>query len=226
MKIVLADGNDLVRVGLRTVLQTIPNMTIIGEARDNDELLSLICNFEVNLVIVDYTSLGFEIDIIPKVLAKKPNIKVLAITPEQSASTLVNALKSGVNSYVKKDCDLGEIVDAVKETGQGKQFFCGQILETIQRASIDVNDLNLDKFSCDPITLSERENEIIVLIAEGLTNGQIAENLFLSNHTINTHRKNIMSKLGVKNTAGIVMFAVKTNLVSPNKFLFAQETNS
>ncbi len=226
MKIVLADGNDLVRVGLRTVLQTIPNMTIIGEARDNDELLSLICNFEVNLVIVDYTSLGFEIDIIPKVLAKKPNIKVLAITPEQSASTLVNALKSGVNSYVKKDCDLGEIVDAVKETGQGKQFFCGQILETIQRASIDVNDLNLDKFSCDPITLSERENEIIVLIAEGFTNGQIAENLFLSNHTINTHRKNIMSKLGVKNTAGIVMFAVKTNLVSPNKFLFAQETNS
>lgn len=226
MKIVLADGNDLVRVGLRTVLQTIPNMTIIGEARDNDELLSLICNFEVNLVIVDYTSLGFEIDIIPKVLAKKPNIKVLAITPEQSASTLVNALKSGVNSYVKKDCDLGEIVDAVKETGQGKQFFCGQILETIQRASIDVNDLNLDKFSCDPITLSERENEIIVLIAEGFTNGQIAESLFLSNHTINTHRKNIMSKLGVKNTAGIVMFAVKTNLVSPNKFLFAQETNS
>jgi DNA-binding NarL/FixJ family response regulator len=226
MKIVLADGNDLVRVGLRTVLQTIPNVTIIGEARDNDELLSLICNFDVNLVIVDYTSLGFEIDVIPKVLAKKPNIKVLAITPEQSASTLVNALKSGVNSYVKKDCDLGEIVDAVKETGQGKQFFCGQILETIQRASIDVNDLNLDKFSCDPITISDRESEIIVLIAEGFTNGQIAESLFLSNHTINTHRKNIMAKLGVKNTAGIVMFAVKTNLVSPNKFLFAQEANS
>ena len=68
---------------------------------------------------------------------------------------------------------------------------------------------------------SERENEIIVLIAEGLTNEQIAEQLFLSKHTVNTHRKNIMAKLGVKNTAGIVMYAVKTNLVSPNKFLFA-----
>jgi DNA-binding CsgD family transcriptional regulator len=61
------------------------------------------------------------------------------------------------------------------------------------------------------------------MIAEGLTNQQIAEQLFLSNHTINTHRKNIMAKLGVKNTAGIVMYAVKTNLVSPNKFLFASE---
>jgi DNA-binding NarL/FixJ family response regulator len=69
--------------------------------------------------------------------------------------------------------------------------------------------------------LSERENEIIILIAEGLTNEQIAEQLFLSKHTINTHRKNIMSKLGVKNTAGIVMYAVKMNLISPNKFLFA-----
>jgi DNA-binding CsgD family transcriptional regulator len=69
--------------------------------------------------------------------------------------------------------------------------------------------------------LSDRETEIIILISEGLTNAQIAEQLFLSNHTINTHRKNIMAKLGVKNTAGIVMFAVKTALVSPNRFLFA-----
>ncbi len=69
----------------------------------------------------------------------------------------------------------------------------------------------------------ELENEIIVYIAEGQTNAQIAENLFLSNHTVNTHRKNIMAKLGVKNTAGIVMYAVKTQLVSPNKFLFANQ---
>jgi len=214
MKIVLADSNELMRVGLRTVLKTISNVQIIGEARDSEELLNQISDFDVNLVIVDYTSTGFSIDVIPKVLQKKS-------TPEQSAQTLVDALRSGVQSYVKKDCDVGEIVDAVKSTGAGKKFFCGQILETIQRASIDVNDIDFDSFSCEPVTLSERESEIITLIAEGLTNGQIAEQLFLSNHTINTHRKNIMAKLGVKNTAGIVMYAVKTNLVSPNKFLFA-----
>jgi DNA-binding NarL/FixJ family response regulator len=145
----------------------------------------------------------------------------LAITPEQSAQTLVDALRSGITSYIKKDCDISEIVNAVSETAYGNKFFCGQILEAIQKANIDVNDLDFDSFTCEAVILSERENEIIVLIAEGNTNEQIAEQLFLSKHTVNTHRKNIMAKLGVKNTAGIVMYAVKTNLVSPNKFLFA-----
>lgn len=223
MKVVLADSNDLVRVGMRTILKGIPEINIVGEARNNEELLNQVHDFDVNLVLIDYTSHGFDIDIIPKVLSAKNSIRILAITPEQSAQTLVNALRSGVQSYVKKDCDLGEIIDAVQDTGKGKKFFCGQILETIQRASIDVNDIDFDSFTCEPVILSEREQEIIILIAEGLTNAQIAEQLFLSNHTINTHRKNIMGKLGVKNTAGIVMYAVKTNLVSPNKFLFAGE---
>ena len=79
---------------------------------------------------------------------------------------------------------------------------------------------NID-LSCDAVALSRREKEILTLISEGLTNSKIAEMLFLSSHTITTHRKNIMSKLGVKNTAGIVMYAVKSGIVSPNKFLFA-----
>ena len=221
--VIIADSNDLVRVGLRTVLNSNGKFKIAGEARDSEELLQQIHNFGASVVVIDYTSPGFDIDIIPKVLQLEKNVRFLAITPDQSAQTLVNALRSGVISYVKKDCDLMEILNAVEETARGNKFFCGQILETIQRASIDVNDIDFESFSCEPIILSERENEIITLIAQGLTNAQIAEQLFLSNHTINTHRKNIMSKLGVKNTAGIVMYAVKTQLVSPNKFLFAGE---
>jgi DNA-binding NarL/FixJ family response regulator len=149
----------------------------------------------------------------------------VAVTPEQSAVTVVDALRSGVVSYVKKDCDIAEIMSSVNETYAGNKFFCGQILETIQKASINVDDIDFESFSCEPITLSERELEIITLIAEGHTNGQIGDILHLSTHTITTHRKNIMAKLGVKNTAAIVMYAVKTNLVSPNKFLFAGESN-
>jgi DNA-binding NarL/FixJ family response regulator len=223
--VILADSNDLVRVGLRTILNSHGGFKIVGEAHDKEELLEQVKNFGAAVILIDYTSPGFDIDIIPKVLSQNKLVKFLAITPEQSAQTLVDALRSGVISYVKKDCDLAEIINAVEETSRGNKFFCGQILETIQRASIDVNDIDFDSFSCEPIILSERENEIIILIAEGLTNGQIAEQLFLSNHTINTHRKNIMGKLGVKNTAGIVMYAVKTDLVSPNKFLFAADSN-
>lgn len=221
MNVIIADGNDLIRIGLRTILAAEKDITIVGEAHNNEGLIAQIKSFGASLVLIDYTSSGFDIDVVPKVLNINKNVKFIAITPEQSAQTLVDALRSGVTSYVKKDCELFEIVNAVSETGHGNKFFCGQILETIQRANIDVNDLDFDSFTCEAVVLSERENEIIILIAEGLTNEQIAEQLFLSKHTINTHRKNIMSKLGVKNTAGIVMYAVKMNLISPNKFLFA-----
>jgi DNA-binding NarL/FixJ family response regulator len=223
MNLILADSNELIRIGLRSILSTQKNIDIIGEAKNSDDLKSLVKNFSTDIILIDYTSNGFEIDVIPYLVNKYNKLQIIAITPEQSAQTLVDALRGGVKSYVKKDCDVAEIIDSVIETAKGNKFFCGQILETIQLASIDVEDLEFESFSCEPVLISERENEIITLIAEGQTNNQIAEILFLSNHTINTHRKNIMSKLGVKNTAGIVMYAVKTNLVSPNKFLFASE---
>lgn len=224
MKLIIADSNDIVRVGLRTILSSDKFTQIIGEATNNDNLVEQIKNFETDIVLIDYTSAGFTIDVIPKVLNSNKNVKFIAITPEQSANVVVDALRSGVMSYIKKDCDIPEILSSVKETGAGNKFFCGQILESIQRAEVNVEDLDFDSFTCEPVLLSEREVEIITLIAEGYTNTQIAELLHLSPHTINTHRKNIMGKLGTKNTAGIVMYAVKTNLVSPNKFLFAGES--
>ena len=225
MNLILADSNDLIRLGLRTVLTAELNVAIVGEARNEKELVAQLAAFGASIVLIDFTSEGFTIDTIQRVSTKFQTVKFLAVTSAQSAQTLVDALRSGVTSYVKKDCELSEIVNAVSETSRGNKFFCGQILETIQRANIDVNDLDFESFSCEPVILSERENEIIVLIAEGQTNELIAEHLFLSKHTVNTHRKNIMSKLGVKNTAGIVMYAVKTELISPNKFLFAPSLN-
>ncbi len=223
MKVIIADNNDIVLVGLQSILHAEKGIDVVGEARNHRQLLEILAQFETDIVLIDYTAIGFDIDIIPRIKSKYPKVQILAITPEQSAQTLIHALKSGVISYIKKDCDVAEIVDAVRETARGNKFFCGKILETIQKASIDINDMDLDSFSCEPVLLTERENEIIIWIAEGYTNAQIAEKLFISNHTVNTHRKNIMAKLGVKNTAGIVMYAVKMDLVKPNKFLFSAE---
>lgn len=221
MSVIIADSNDIMRLGLRTLLNNDKSISIVGEAHNNQELLDQIKSFGAAIVLIDFTSPGFDINVITKVLQHDKKVRFVAITPDQSAQILVDALRSGVTSYVKKDCELSEILDAVNETKKGNRFFCGQLLEIIQRANIDIHDIDVDGFTCEAVILTERETEIIKLIAEGLTNGQIAELLFLSTHTINTHRKNIMSKLGVRNTAGIVMYAVKTELVHPNKFLFA-----
>ncbi len=220
MKVILADSNELALAGFRAILSVVDAVEIVGDARSKIELMDMLSSFEVDVVLVDFTANDFTIDILSEIVSKYSNVNVLAITPEQSANVLVDALKLGVTSYVKKDCSIYEIIDAVKETSQGNKFFCGQIVETIQEANLNIDEIDYDAFSCDAIIISKREQEIIVLISEGNTNGQIAEMLFLSNHTVNSHRKNIMAKLGVKNTAGIVMYAVKSNLISPNKFLF------
>lgn len=222
MKLILADSNELTRVGLRTIFKD-QDIQIVSEAENAEELISQTKAFQPDVVLIDYTSRGFTIDVVPTILNQFCDLKVVAITPEQSAQTLTHAIKSGVTSYVKKDCSLSEIVDAVKETNQGNKFFCGQILQTIQSEGLDVDAIADFEFSCEPISLSEREIEVITLIAEGYTNVEISDKLFLSKHTVNTHRKNIMAKLGVKNTAGIVMFAIKQNYTTPNKFLFAAE---
>jgi DNA-binding NarL/FixJ family response regulator len=218
--VILADSNELIRIGLRSVLQGIEGIEITDEAFSNQDLLKKVSISKPNVVVIDYTSPDFNIDIIPTCIEKSRNTKFVAITYDQSSMTIVNAMRSGVTSYIKKDCDLQEIKDAVIETAKGGKFFCGKILETIEQESIDVNQIALLPRNCAPIHLSARELEIIAFIAEGNTNPQIAEKLVLSNHTITTHRKNIMAKLGVNNTAAIVMYAVKSRLVSPNKFLF------
>ena len=222
VSLILADSNELIRIGLRTVFKG-SEFQVIGEATSTKELLSQVKSFKPDVVLIDYTSDGFTIDAVPEIKSIYNNIKFVGITPLQTAQTLVHAVKSGVTSYIKKDCSLEEIKNAVIETSKNNSFFCGTILETIRNEKINIDEIDEIDFSCDPVSLSEREREIITLIAEGMTNATISEKLFLSKHTVNTHRKNIMAKLGVKNTAGIVMYAVKEKYTSPNKYLFSAE---
>ena len=219
----IADSSALFRLGVRNMTRQIDGIDVIGEASSGEDLIGLVQSFKPTVVVVDFLSSGFDIDGVRRIKAKRPRTRVLAITTQQSGHTLVNALRAGVDSYIKKDCDLGEVQDAICETARGGTFFCGQILDKIRQESINVEDLEHLPLSCDPVSLSGRETEVLELISEGMTNAQVADKLFLSAHTVTTHRKNIMSKLGVNNTAAMVMYAVKTGLVSPNKFLFQNE---
>jgi DNA-binding NarL/FixJ family response regulator len=202
-------------------LRQYDDFQLLGEASSEEQLLDMIKSFQPDVILIDFAAKDFSIDVFGKAFRINSKLKFVAITGEQSGVTIVNALRAGVTSYIKKDCDINEIVDSIRETANGGKFFCGQILDTIRREAIELNDLEIAEFSCEPVVISERELEVIKYIAEGYTNNEIAEKLFLSPHTVNTHRKNIMQKLGVNNTAAIVMYAVKSQLVSPNKFLFS-----
>ena len=220
--IIIADSNDLARIGLRALFNANEKINVISEATNFEELKNQLKTSVPKVVMIDFTSKGFKIENIVRLSNLHKKLKWVAITNEQTSLTLINAIKSGITSYVKKDCDSKEITDAIIETTRGGKFFCGEILRSIQRNSINTEELIVEgQLSCEPILLSKREEEILRFIAEGYTNVEIAEQLFLSAHTVNTHRRNIMNKLGVNNTVGIVMYAVREGIVNPNKFLFS-----
>ena len=221
--VAIADNSALFRLGVRNMIRQLDHVVVAGEASTAEDAMDVVQTFRPDLLVIDFMSEDMGVDVVRRAKVLHPAVRVLAITSAQSGHTIVNALRAGVDSYIKKDCDLGEVEEALRETLKGGTFFCGKILDEIRRESIDVTDLEGLELTCDPIVLSGRETEVLQLIAEGHTNTQIAEKLFLSAHTVTTHRKNIMAKLGVNNTAAIVMYAVKTGLVSPNKFLFQRE---
>jgi len=221
--IVIADSSELILNGLKVVLQPEFDNEIIL-VKNYDSLLENLYDLENPILIIDYTSDGFSLDKIVDIKHMYPSVNIMAITPFTNAQTIVEAVKAGVSSHVKKECSAKEIKSALNSTLSGEKFFCSDIANQLKSESINIDKISFKSLAPSSLQISERELQIIQFIAEGYTNSQIAAIIYLSNHTVNTHRKNIMKKLGVNNTAGIVMYAVKTEMVSPNQFSFKKST--
>lgn len=217
IRIIIADSHFLSRKGLSVLLNTNAELEVLSEALSTSDLVNQSKLYKPDLIIIDYTSANYSLEGLQQIVKKYPKAKILAITDIQSRSIISKALNTGVTSHLLKDCEQDEIMEAIYKTAKGEKFMCGKIVSDIlNNVASDVT-----AYSCEGLNISEREMEIIKLIAEGSSNKEVADKLFLSTHTVTTHRKNIMNKLGVNNTAGLVLFAVRENLVSPNHFLFS-----
>ena len=217
IRITIADSHFLSRKGLAVLLNENTDFTLIAEALSSSDLVSQSKFYKPDLIIIDYTSFNYSLEGLMLIVKKYPQSKLLAITDVQPNEIISKALAIGVTSHLLKDCDQDEIIEAIYKTALGEKFICGKIVSNIMEEKLE----NVSEYSCEGLNISDREMEIIKLIAEGSSNKEVADKLFLSTHTVTTHRKNIMNKLGVNNTAGLVLFAVRENLVSPNHFLFS-----
>lgn len=215
IRILIADSHELIREGVKAVLESAEDMKVVAEAAGSSDLRECFHKNGIDVLIIDYSHPGFNVEDIRAVITRQPQVKILAMTGKCEKTAVESALKAGLNGHILYCCDRNEIADAIRSVARGDKFYCGKVL--------DILNGSFPASSCAPVTLSPREIQIISLIADGLSNKQIADKLFLSTHTVMTHRKNIMNKLGVNNTAGIVMYAVKENIINPNKYLFAQE---
>jgi len=216
ISVLIADKNYLSRLGLFTLLNESPNFEVDYTEEDNlDALIQIIKKQKPKILVLDFQSLNFsssQIAIISKTFKK---LQILAITDFLAKNEMQNALDNGVRSYLLKECDKDEIIEALHATYNNERFLCGKVAFYLTSTeNFETLKPHLEHVSCAGLGITDRELDVIRLISEGLSNKLIADKLDLSTHTVNTHRKNIMTKLNIPNTAGIVMFAVRNKLLA------------
>lgn len=214
ISVLIADKNYLSRLGLFTLLNTSPNFEVDYTEDENFEnLVSSIKKIKPRILILDFQSLNFSVSQISLLIKTFKRTQILAITDYLSKADMQAVLDAGVRSYLLKECDKEEIIEALHSTYNNERFLCGKVAHYLTSTEEFAGRPNLDAVSCQGLGITDRELDVIRLISDGLSNKLIADKLELSTHTVNTHRKNIMTKLNIPNTAGIVMFAVKNKLL-------------
>lgn len=204
----MADNHLLIREGLKSMLATDRSFEIIGEASDSHELATEVRKNKPDLVIIDYSLPGFfSTEDIKVIYSLSAATNILVITTNQNHNDILKVLEYGVTNYILKLCDKEELMGAIYATVKKEKFVCSKVIDAILNKHFPQED------SCEGVSLSQREVEIVELISKGLTNSKIAEKLFLSVHTISTHRKNILKKLGVNKSSELVMYAIKTGII-------------
>jgi two-component system response regulator NreC len=213
VRILLADDHGVVRKGLRFLLERRPDMEVVGEAADGREAVRLAGELEPNVVVMDIGMPQLNgIDATTQILKRKPAIGIIMLSVHSDEGYIVRALTAGAKGYLLKDSAEADLLRAVEAVAQGKSFFSPAIAQTLledymrylqQHGLQDTYDL-----------LTDREKEVLQLLAEGKTNKEVAALLDVSSYTIETHRTHLMQKLNLHNTAEIVLYAVRKKIIS------------
>ena len=212
-RILLADDHAVVRRGLRMVLEAQPDLVVAAEADDGAEALELGLREQIDLAILDIAMPRMTgLTVARELHRRRPKLRVLMLSMHENERYLYEALKAGASGYVVKTVADRDLVEAVRAAMRGEKFLypgamTPLIADYLHRAR---QDLPVRE---DP--LSPREQEVVKLVAEGLTNKQIAETLVISEKTVERHRANILEKLGMRDRVELTRYAIRQGLIEP-----------
>ena len=213
ISILIADSQYLIREGLKNLIRNLGGFNAIAEASNEAELLDFIKKNKVNIIILDYNNSSyFKIETIQKIKKIEPDSNILIISSDNNKNNIYEVLELGVNSFLTKQCEEDEILNAIKATAKGEKFFCNNVLNYILEKSFSPEE---DE-DCSPTPLTFREIQIVRLIGAGMIAKEIASDLKLSIHTVYTHRKNIMRKLELNSTSELVIYAINHGIIETN----------
>jgi len=206
IKIILADDHEIVRVGLKRLLNINKNIKILAEASNGVEAITLIDYYKPDIALIDILMPKLDgIQATRQIKEKNPDILCIILTAFEDSGHIEKALRAGADGYLSKDINSKDLIDAIVRVFRGERVFSKSILSIIKKYPSNESH----NISEDSVSISKREQQIINMVSAGMTSSEIAAELQISVRTVQTHRANIMKKLNVKNVAELVKYSLE-----------------
>jgi DNA-binding NarL/FixJ family response regulator len=213
IRVLVSDDHAIIREGLRVMLGNQPDMEVVGIASNGYEAIRLVDQKEPDVVVMDISMPELNgIEAISQMLPRHPNLKVIVLSIHETKPYVYRALKTGAKGYLIKETAGLEVVDAVREVYKGERYLSQRISDLV--TDIAFRSLDGSKEVSPLEQLSPREREILQLVAEGKTSQEIGARLSISSKSVDTYRSRLMRKIGVKDVAGLVRFAIQQGVIS------------
>lgn len=212
-RIVIAEDHTILREGLRSLLCSDPEFDVVGEAEDGRDAIRCVEALSPDLVLMDLSMPRMNgLDAIKEIKKQNPEIKIIVLTVHKTEEYILATLQAGADGYLLKDATHSELVMAIKNVLAGKRYLSPGISEKVIEGYLEGRRTLKTKSSWD--TLTQREREILKLIAEGYKNKEVADYLYISLKTVEKHRSNLMRKLDLHNVAALTAFAAEKGLIT------------
>jgi DNA-binding NarL/FixJ family response regulator len=212
IKLLIADDHKMLRDGIKAMMVESHEIAVVGEASNGLEVLELLENIETDVLLLDINMPHMDgVETCKKVIKLYPFVSVLALTMYDEGAMISKMVKQGAKGYILKNTGKEQLINAIKTVYNGQNFFSDQVKETL------ITSMSPNKKSSSGAfipKLTKREKEIINLIVNEYTTTEIADQLFISEKTVETHRKNVLQKLNVRNTAGLVRIVMEKGLLT------------
>lgn len=213
ISLVIADDHEIFRDGLVLMLSKQPFITLKGQAGDGNELIDLVKNHQPDVVITDIKMPYMDgVEATKYITQYYPSCKIIALSMFNEENLIIDMLEAGAKGYLIKNADKQEILDAIESVFEGNVYYCKQT--TTNLASMIVKSQFNSSAKKEAIVFNEREKDIIKLICLQFTAQEMGNKLFISKRTVEGYRTRILEKINAKNTAGVVVYALKNNLIS------------
>jgi DNA-binding NarL/FixJ family response regulator len=208
IRIVIADDHTIVREGLKQLLGAVGDIEVVAEASNGHEVLERVRALEFELLLLDMSMPGRSgIDLIKQVRAEKPKLRILVLSMHEEHQYAVRAIRAGAAGYLTKESASKQLVDAIRKVASGGAFISAEVAQQLALGAMPGAQAALHE------TLSDREFQILRMIAEGLSVTEIGAKLSLSVKTVSTHKGNIQQKMGLGSTAELIRYAISHRLV-------------